>query len=296
MKYKMKKSLLAVILSPLVLCFMANATAPFPVENDYKDFTYTLVEKTYREDETGEEPYTYLEYEITNTGAYYCDHFYVQLSKKDQFGLIAVDYTVDGLFDKSNEMIYGGPVLGPGATNHFCCGVTNKRPEEIKDTLKVCCKGYTAVAETFVLNDASLSFVEETTAPKYRYIYKANFDYSYSSNEKNNCLCFTVSYESKDYYFSSRYFNEENHPRLSEVELETKEELNLDEVSISNVMIVKARSRGGGGAILLLIPFLVGGVFLIAMGIALIVGIVIIVVSIVKSKKKQKLTMSDINK
>ena len=104
-----------------------------------------------------------------------------------------------------------------------------------------------------------------------------------------------MSYQGKDYYFSSRYFNK-NHPSLSEVELEAKEELNLDEVSISNVMIVKARSRGGGGAILLLIPFLVGVVFLIAMGIALIVGIVIIVVSIVKSKKNQKLTMSDINK
>ena len=294
MKYKLKKSLLAIILSPLALCFMANATAPFPVENDYKDFTYTLVEKTYREYETGEEPYTYLEYEITNTGAYYCDHFYVQLSRNNEFGLKAVDYTMDGLFNIANEMIYGGPVLGPGATNHFCCGLINKRPEEIKDTLKVYCKGYTSVAETFVLNDASLSFVEETTDPKYRYIYKANFDYSYSSNENNNCLCFTVSYQGKDYYFSSRFFNK-NRVSLREVELETKEELNLDEVSISNVMIVKARSRGGGGAILL-IPFLLVIIVLVAMGIALIVGIVIIVVSIVKSKKKQKLTMSDINK
>ncbi len=45
MKYKLKKSLLAIILSPLALCFMANATAPFPIENDYSDFTYTLVER-----------------------------------------------------------------------------------------------------------------------------------------------------------------------------------------------------------------------------------------------------------
>ncbi len=293
MKYKLKKSLLAIILSPLALCFMANATAPFPVENDYRDFTYTLVEKTYHEsDSSEEEPYTYLEYEITNTGAYYCDHFYVKFSSSNQPSLRAVDYTMDGLFDISNEIIYGGPVLGPGATNHFCCNVKNKRPEEIKDNMKVYCKGYTAVAETFVLNDASLSFVEETTDPKYRYIYKANFDYSYSSNENNNCLCFTLSYQGKDYYFSSRYFNK-NNPSLSEVELETKEELNLDEASISNVMIVKARSRGGGGAILL-IPILLGLIIYVAMGIALIVGIVIIVVSIVKSKKKQKLTMCDI--
>ncbi len=237
-----------------------------------------------------------MEYEITNTGAYYCEYFYVNISKSNQPGLKAVDYTVDDLFNQINVYILGDPALGPGATKHFFCNVQNKRPEEIKDNVKVRCKAYTAVAETFVLNDAGFSFVEETTDPdsKYPYIYKANFDYSYSSKENNNCLCFTLSYQGKDYYFASHHFYK-NSASLSEIELQTKEELNLDEVSISNVMVVKARSRGGGGAILL-IPILLGFIILIAMGIALIVGIVIIVVSIVKSRKQQKLTMSDINK
>ena len=47
MKHKFRKSLLAIIFAPFALTLMANSTAPRPVEEEYEDFTYTLVSKTY---------------------------------------------------------------------------------------------------------------------------------------------------------------------------------------------------------------------------------------------------------
>ena len=72
--------------------------------------------------------------------------------------------------------------------------------------------------------------------------------------------------------------------------ISTSEELDLEQVTIANPMLVISKSRGGGGGLAILAALLLYGAAIIGIGfigIAVIAGIIVMIVLLVKRHNRQ---------
>lgn len=292
MKYKFRKSLLAIIFAPFALTLMANSTAPRPVEEEYKDFTYTLVSKTYNDGvDMSIDPYTYLEYEITNTGKYYASSFYIPNPKKknSKIYLYGNPETTSIFNDESWYYFDSCTLIGPGYTKHLYGKAVGYRPEELGNKLTVKAEAYSSLAKSFSLTSASISFVETNEREEtFKYLYKTDFEYDYNDTSNHLDLVYTIVYKGKEYYFM-----DDSHRSISTgavYNISTSEELDLEQVTIANPMLVISKSRGGGGGLAILAALLLYGAAIIGIGfigIAVIAGIIVMIVLLVKRHNRQ---------
>ncbi len=297
MKHKLRKTLLAFMLSPLALLFMGNsynALPPRPYKHEYVDFTYELVKKIYIEGAVTTPTYTYLEFEIHNTGDYYCHDFYIQYAD-EKIHLEKINSDSNNVFVEDNKP--ETLLLGPGFTRSFKCEVPDTRPENINNDIKVYGTAFDVLTESFSLGDVGLVFVDEYVGPP-KYYYNLNLTYSVKKSDDYHFGFITLAYHEEEYYFSFHFGSSSRENYTSSYQVWANEEINLEEVSYINFMMVE------GGHYRDIPPVdntlantidKVISVVLPIVGLTL-CGVIAIIVVAAYSSKKKKLTMSDINK
>lgn len=298
MKHKMRKTLLAFMLSPLALLFMGNsynALPPRPYKHEYVDFTYELVKKIYIEGAVTTPTYTYLEFEIHNTGDYYCHDFYIQYAdEKIHLKKINSDSNNAFVDDSSSDKIL---LLGPGFTKRFKCEVPDTRPENINNDIKVYGTAFDVLTESYSLGEVGLVFVDEYVGPP-KYYYNLNLTYSVKESDDYHYGLITLAYHEEEYYFTIGYLRYSAENYTYSYEVCANEEINLEEVSYINFMMVEGghyRDTPPADNTLAKTIDRVISVVLPIVGLTL-AGLIAIIVVAVYSSKKKKLTMSDINK
>ena len=245
MKYKFIKTLFAISLIPMSGLFIAvSPTSPTPspeaAYDYYNDFEYTLTSSTYHEsDEEHNNPYTSLEFNVTNTGNDYL--FDLRLLEFERYGTV-LHYVNENtapifpLYGKPNwsDRVY---LLAPGSTKSFYCTIDNLTPEQIGTSLNIQSLAYNLPADDFTYNGYEFEDCERLDSDYYPYKYKVHFKYLISANTDYNYFIFyTFEYHGEEYSCACY----EPTLRIYSIGwIYSNEEINLDDVVIKDVRMLK---------------------------------------------------------
>lgn len=282
MKRKLKKAAVVMSLIPMSFLLMAMKPAlpPVPKTSSFTEFTYSFVEKeiTYNHYGTIQQKVVF---DIENTSDYFAEHF--SLKYLDTYGTFDPQNADKSITSPYQPYRY---LLAPHSTCRYETTLRFEGGETFDETSDFSIEGYAYQEKVdLTVNSYSLKFVEKNSSNLY--VYCANFDLDYKDDGKNELyLTFTFVNEGNEYNFFHRITD-----KKAEIEIDSESEITEANIEIQNVQLLRGRAKTN------LQPFLnaVTTFLLIClMGVLALVAILVIV--IVLSGKRKKLTMSDINK
>ena len=282
MKRKIKKAAVVMSLIPMSFLLMAMKPAlpPVPQTSSFTEFAYSFVEKeiTYNHYGTIQQKVVF---DIENTSDYFAEHF--SLKYLDTYGTFDPQNA-----DKSITSPYQPyrSLLAPHSTCRYETTLRFEGGETFDETSDFSIEGYAYQEKVdLTVNSYSLTFVEKNSNDLF--VYCANFDLDYEDDGKNELyLTFTFVNEGNEYNFFNRVTD-----KKAEIEIDSESEITEANIEIKNVQILRGRTKTN------LQPFLnavTAFVLICLMGVLALVAILVIV--IVLSGKRKKLTMSDINR
>ncbi len=247
-------------LFPLLL---ANAPSPWPQPNHYEDFTFTAITLT-----EVEEYYVYAT-TITNTGTGFID---ARLSYLQ-------NHPFHGQIDSQ-----ASPIIVPGASYHYV--VYSKTLTSVEGlTLRVAAYDAEIVTEitAFTITNKTKTTYErmhDENVVQY-YLYEFSTEVNYPDDAYYYTMITAFTYEDDAYAYMDENLNN-NYPKFY-----TEENFDLNLIEITNIYVVKGRSRGGGYGEFL---SLIGRFILLAFGIQFIVipGLVIGLIFVIRAHKKKR--------
>ncbi len=251
MKNKGIKSFVAIALIPMSAFFMAvkptsPEPSPEPYADEYNDFEYTCTSLTYHEsDEEHENPYTLLEFEVTNTGDAYI--FDIRLMDFDTNG-IPFHYAneesnvISPLYYRLNwdETVV---LLGPSLTKTYYCEVNDLTPEQISSPFTLQSGAYYSIAEDCTFNNYEIELETIYNSGNYRYEYFIGFNFDLKEDNSFTYFCFyTFEYHGEEYSFGC---NRPQNRAYTCGYILTSEELSIDDIVMKDTTILKGEKRSG---------------------------------------------------